>query len=120
LVFLFLGYRSFGTKTLTKQEAKSNLLWKRCPTGGWVGVELPEAAEGFAPLKNPPGSASDSVEHVQAALVAHARRLLAKAGVAVAEGVDVELAANRIIDETDIAGLPIADTVIDRPLVIGG
>jgi hypothetical protein len=48
LVFLFLGYRSFGTKTLTKQEAKSNLLWKRCPTGGWVGVELPEAAEGFA------------------------------------------------------------------------
>ena len=82
-------------------------------------VEI-EASEGFAPLKTPPGSASDAIEHVQAALVAHARRLLAKAGVAVAEGVDVELAANRIIDETDIAGLPIADTVIDRPLVIGG
>jgi hypothetical protein len=48
LVFLFLGYRSIGTKTLTKQEAKSNLLWKSRPTGGWVRVELPEAAKGFA------------------------------------------------------------------------
>ena len=82
-------------------------------------VEI-EAAEGFAPLKNPPGSASDAVEHVQAALMAHARRLLARAGVGVAEGVDVELAANRIIDETDIAGLSIAGTVIDRPIVVGG
>ncbi len=82
-------------------------------------VEI-EAAEGFAPLKNPPGSASDAVEHVQAALMAHARRLLARAGVAVAEGVDVELAANRIIDETDVAGLSIAGTVIDRPIVVGG
>jgi len=82
-------------------------------------VEI-EAAEGFAPLKNPPGSASDSVEHVQAALVAHARRLLAKAGVTLADGVDVELAADRIIDDTDIAGLVTADTVIDRPVVIGG
>lgn len=82
-------------------------------------VEI-EASEGFAPLKNPPGSASDAVEHVQAALVAHARRLLSKAGVTIADGVDVELAADRIIDETDIASLPIAETVIDRPLVIGG
>ena len=82
-------------------------------------VEI-EAAEGFAPLKNPPGSASDSVEHVQAALVAHARRLLAKAGVTLAEGVDVELAADRIIDDTDVAGLVTADRVIDRPVVIGG
>ena len=31
--------------------------------------------------------------------LAHARRLLAKAGVHVADGVDVELAADRIIDE---------------------
>jgi UDP-N-acetylglucosamine/UDP-N-acetylgalactosamine diphosphorylase len=82
-------------------------------------VEI-EAAEGFAPLKNPPGSASDSVEHVQAALVAHARRLLAKAGVTLADGVDVELAADRIIDDTDVTGLVTADTVIDRPIVIGG
>jgi len=81
-------------------------------------VEI-EASEGFAPLKNPPGSASDAVEHVQAALVAHARRLLDKAGVTLADGVDVELAANRIIDETDVVGLSVAGTVIDRPIVIG-
>ena len=82
-------------------------------------VEI-EASEGFAALKNPPGSASDAVEHVQAALVAHARRVLAKAGVTLADGVHVELAANRIIDETDIADLSIAGTVIERPIVIGG
>jgi len=82
-------------------------------------VEI-EASEGFAPLKNPVGSASDAAEHVHAAMVAHARRLLAKAGVRVADGVDVELAANRIIDETDIASLLSAGTVIDRPVVIGG
>jgi UDP-N-acetylglucosamine/UDP-N-acetylgalactosamine diphosphorylase len=82
-------------------------------------VEI-EAAEGFAPLKNPIGSASDAPEHVHAALVAHARRLLAKAGVQVAKGIDVELAADRIIDETDIAGLLSAGTVLDRPVVVGG
>jgi UDP-N-acetylglucosamine/UDP-N-acetylgalactosamine diphosphorylase len=82
-------------------------------------VEI-EAAEGFAPLKNPIGSASDAPEHVHAALVAHARRLLAKAGVQVAEGIDVELAADRIIDETDIAGLLSAGTVLERPVVVGG
>jgi UDP-N-acetylglucosamine/UDP-N-acetylgalactosamine diphosphorylase len=82
-------------------------------------VEI-EASEGFAPLKNPVGSASDAAEHVHAALVAHARRLLAKAGVQVAEGIDVELAADRIIDETDIAGLLSAGTVLERPVVVGG
>jgi UDP-N-acetylglucosamine/UDP-N-acetylgalactosamine diphosphorylase len=82
-------------------------------------VEI-EASEGFAPLKNPVGSASDAPEHVHAALVAHARRLLAKAGVQVAEGIDVELAADRIIDETDIAGLLSAGTVLERPVVVGG
>ncbi|MFM8804249.1 MAG: UTP--glucose-1-phosphate uridylyltransferase [Planctomycetia bacterium] len=82
-------------------------------------VEI-EASEGFAPLKNPAGSAGDAPEHVYAALVAHARRLLAKAGVRVADGIDVELAADRIIDETDVAGLLRAGTVLDRPTVIGG
>ena len=82
-------------------------------------VEI-EPSEGFSPLKNPVGSASDSLEHVHAALVAHARRLLAKAGVDVAEGVAVELAANRIIDETDIAGLLEPGTLLEFPLVVGG
>jgi len=82
-------------------------------------VEI-EASEGFAPLKNPVGSASDTVEHVHAAMLAHARRLLAKAGVYVAEGVDVELAADRIIDETDVQGLLDPGTLLDRPTVVGG
>jgi UDP-N-acetylglucosamine/UDP-N-acetylgalactosamine diphosphorylase len=82
-------------------------------------VEI-EASEGFAPLKNPIGAASDTAEHVHAALVAHARRVLAKAGVTVADGVDVELAANRIIDETDITGLLEAGTLLEKPVVVGG
>ena len=82
-------------------------------------VEI-EASEGFAPLKNPIGAASDTAEHVHAAMVAHARRLLAKAGVHVADGVDVELAADRIIDETEILGLLESGTLLDRPTVVGG
>ena len=90
------------------------------PLAERVCVVEVEASEGFAPLKNPAGSASDAPEHVHAALVAHARRLLARAGVDVADGIDVELAANRIIDETDIDGLLRAGTVLERPVVIGG
>jgi UDP-N-acetylglucosamine/UDP-N-acetylgalactosamine diphosphorylase len=81
-------------------------------------VEI-DPREGFAPLKNPPGSAADAPEHVHAALVAHARRLLERAGIAAADGVAVELAADRIIDEADIAiGLP-PGTVISGPTVVG-
>ena len=85
-----------------------------------------EPSEGFAPLKNPPGAAADAPEHVQAALVAHARRLLTKAGVDVADGIDVELAADRIIDETDIidvlaaSGVAVPGLRLDSPQVIGG
>jgi hypothetical protein len=52
-------------------------------------------------------------------VVAHARRLLARAGVAVADGIDVELAANRIIDETDVAGLLEPGTRLEQPHVVG-
>ena len=81
-------------------------------------VEI-DPAEGFAPLKNPPGADADAPEHVQAAIVAHARRLLARAGIDAADGVDIELAADRIIDETYVAGLLPAGTVLDRPVVVG-
>ena len=53
-------------------------------------VEI-EAAEGFAPLKNPPGAAADAPEHVQAALSAQSHRRCAEAGVAVADGIVIEL-----------------------------
>jgi len=81
-------------------------------------VEI-EARDGFAPLKNPPGSAADAAEHVEAAVVDHARRVLARAGVEVVEGVPVELAAHRIIDEHDVARSLPPGTVIDRPTVVG-
>jgi UDP-N-acetylglucosamine/UDP-N-acetylgalactosamine diphosphorylase len=80
-------------------------------------VEI-EAEEGFAPLKNPPGAAGDSPEHVHAAVVAHARRLLGNAGVAVADGVDVELDSASILDERDIGDAIRPGTRIDRPTVV--
>jgi len=82
-------------------------------------VEI-EARDGFAPLKNPPGSAADAAEHVEAAIVDHARRVLARAGVSVVEGVPVELAAHDILDEHDVARSVPPGTVIDRPTVVGG
>lgn len=81
-------------------------------------VEI-DPAEGFAPLKNPPGAAADSLAHVQAALDAHARRVLHRAGVAVAEGVEVELAP-WILDEADLAAVIPPGSRIERPTVIGG
>ncbi len=90
------------------------------PLAKRVCVVEVEAADGFAPLKNPAGSAADAPEHVRAALVAQARRMLARAGVTVVDGVDVELAADRILDEADIlACLPRQAGPIDRPTVIG-
>jgi UDP-N-acetylglucosamine/UDP-N-acetylgalactosamine diphosphorylase len=81
-------------------------------------VEI-DAAEGFAPLKNAAGAAGDTAAHVQAALVARARRLLARAGIDAPADVPVELAADRIIDEVDLRGLLPPGTTIDRPLVVG-
>lgn len=81
-------------------------------------VEI-DAAEGFAPLKNADGAASDTAAHVAAALVAHARRLLDRAGVRVAEGIDVELDAASIIDEDDLSDAVPRGTRIDSPRVIG-
>jgi hypothetical protein len=55
---------------------------------------------------------------VHAALVGHARSLLAKAGVSVADGIDVELESGTILDETDIAVAIPPGTRIDRPQLI--
>jgi hypothetical protein len=80
-------------------------------------VEI-DPAEGFAPLKNPPGAAADTLAHVQAALDAHARRLLNRAGMTVADGVGVELAP-WILDEADLAAVLPSGTRIARPTVVG-
>jgi UDP-N-acetylglucosamine/UDP-N-acetylgalactosamine diphosphorylase len=80
-------------------------------------VEI-DPADGFAPLKNPSGAAADTLAHVQAALDAHARRLLHRAGVVVADGVRVELAP-WILDENDLATVIPPGTRIAQPTVIG-
>ena len=80
-------------------------------------VEI-DPAEGFAPLKNPPGAAADTLAHVQAALDAHARRILHRAGVVVADGVGVELAP-WILDEADLNAVIPPGSRIERPTVIG-
>jgi len=80
-------------------------------------VEI-DPAEGFAPLKNPSGAPGDSPEHVRAAQLAHARAVLARAGVQVADGIDVELDAATVLDADDVP-LPVG-TRIDRPTVVRG
>jgi UDP-N-acetylglucosamine/UDP-N-acetylgalactosamine diphosphorylase len=77
-----------------------------------------DPAEGFAPLKNPSGSEADSPEHVRRAMVTQARRLLERVGVAVAEGIDVELAPS-VIDEFDLRHIA-SGSRIERPCVVGG
>ena len=82
-------------------------------------VEI-DARDGFAPLKNPPGSERDAPEHVHAALVDRARRLLARAGVTVAAGIDVEIDTATVFDETDVAAVLPRGSHIDTPRVVRG
>ncbi|NCA11514.1 UDPGP type 1 family protein, partial [bacterium] len=109
--------------TLVRPAAPNAIKFERfifdlMPLADRVTVVEIEARDGFAPLKNPTGAAADSPEHVHAALVDHARRVLAEAGVTVAEGVDVELDAATILDATDIAAVLPRGTHITAPRVI--
>ena len=109
--------------TLIRPAAPNAIKFERfifdlMPLADRVTVVEIEARDGFAPLKNPTGSAADAPEHVHAALVDHARRLLAEAGVTVADGIDVELDAATILDATDIAAVLPRGTHIDTPRVI--
>jgi UDP-N-acetylglucosamine/UDP-N-acetylgalactosamine diphosphorylase len=94
-------------------------LFDLMPLARTVTLVEVDPATGFAPLKNAPGAAADTADHVAAAMVAHARRLLDRAGVRVAEGVPIELAANQIIDADDIATFLPPGSVIERPRIIG-
>lgn len=77
-----------------------------------------DPAEGFAPLKNPPGAVADTLAHVQGALDAHARRLLRRGGVAVSDGVTIELAP-WILDESDLATFLPPGSRIEAPTIVG-
>jgi UDP-N-acetylglucosamine/UDP-N-acetylgalactosamine diphosphorylase len=84
---------------------------------GVVLVEI-DPADGFAPLKNPPGAAADTLAHVHAAMDAFARRLLGRAGVTVAEGVTVEVAP-WVLDAADVAAVCPPGTHLAAPTVVG-
>lgn len=92
------------------------------PLAERVTVAEVAAAEGFAPLKNPSGAASDSPETVRRAMVDYARRHLAAAGITVAAGIDVELDAATILDDDDLCQLAAAGSLpgnrIDHPSVV--
>ncbi len=75
-----------------------------------------ERAEQFAPIKNATGD--DSPDSCRAALNARAHNWLAKAGVAVSDGLTIELSPRSFVDAEDIAanrakfeGLPADGTV---------
>ncbi len=55
-----------------------------------IVVEI-DRRQGFAPLKNAPGAAEDTPEHVRSQMVAEHRRWLAAAGATVSDGVQVEI-----------------------------
>lgn len=89
------------------------------PLASRVVVHEVDPREGFAPLKNPPGAASDGPGQVREAILAHGRRLLTRAGVRVADGVDVEIDPSRVIDEADIPPLLPSGSTLTRSAVIG-
>ncbi len=107
------------TPTTPNAYKFERFLFDLMPLARTVTLVEVDPAEGFAPLKNAPGAAGDTAEHVRAAIVAHARRMLERAGVTVADRISVELAADRIVDTTDIAAsLPPGNTITE-PQVIG-
>ena len=92
------------------------------PLAERVTVAEVAVAEGFAPLKNPSGAASDSPEAVHQAMVAYARRHLTAAGITVADRVDVELDTGSILDDDDLRQLATSGSLpgnrIDHPQVV--
>ena len=112
-----------ATGTLIKPKAPNAIKFERfifdlMPLADTVCVVEIAAEEGFAPLKNPVGSAADAPEHVRAALLRRAHHLLSRAGVSVREGVEVELDPASILDEQDIAAVLPHGSVIDSPQVV--
>ena len=92
------------------------------PLADSVTVVEVDPAEGFAPLKNPPGAAKDSPEIVRQALNAYAIRHLERVGIMVTPGIDVELDAASIFDDEDLhliakSGI-FPKNHIDGPLII--
>jgi UDP-N-acetylglucosamine/UDP-N-acetylgalactosamine diphosphorylase len=73
------------------------------------------AAEAFAPVKNAPGSKTDSPGTARAAMIARHTAWLEKAGVKVVAETPVEISPLWALDETDVAARITPGTVVDRP-----
>jgi UDP-N-acetylglucosamine/UDP-N-acetylgalactosamine diphosphorylase len=70
--------------------------------------------EGFGPLKNASGAATDTPEMVRSMMIAQHRRWLEAAGATVAEGVPVEISPLFALDEEELARKLPKGTRVDR------
>ncbi len=80
--------------------------------GRWLAVESKREDE-FAPLKNATGP--DSLETVQAAMTAQARRWLRAAGATVADDVPVEISPLFALDATELKAKLSPGTAVNEP-----
>jgi UDP-N-acetylglucosamine/UDP-N-acetylgalactosamine diphosphorylase len=78
-----------------------------------IVVEI-DPKEGFGPLKNAPGSATDTPEMVRSMMIAQHRRWLEAAGAKVAANVPVEIGPHFALDEEELAHKVPHGTHIDR------
>lgn len=79
-----------------------------------LAVEV-DPADAFAPVKNAPGSPTETVATAQAAMMARDRRLLTQAGVVVDDDVTVEVNPCWAIDAEEVAHKTEPGTRIDKP-----
>jgi len=79
-----------------------------------IVVEV-DPAEGFAPLKNASGHRQDTPESVKAQMAALHRSWLRRAGVEVADGVDVEISPLWALDADELAGKTRPGTRVSEP-----
>jgi UDP-N-acetylglucosamine/UDP-N-acetylgalactosamine diphosphorylase len=73
------------------------------------------SAEAFAPVKNAPGSKTDSPDTARAAMIAQHTGWLRAAGANIVEGTPVEVSPLWALDEADAAARVTPDMVVDRP-----
>ncbi len=79
-----------------------------------VVVEI-DPQDGFAPLKNAPGAASDTPEMVQSMMIAQHARWLKQAGAEVAKGIAVEICPLFALDTDELAQKIPSGTRVTKP-----
>jgi UDP-N-acetylglucosamine/UDP-N-acetylgalactosamine diphosphorylase len=79
-----------------------------------IVIEI-DPRDGFGPLKNAPGAASDTPEMVQGMMIAQHTRWLKQAGVEVSEGVPVEICPLFALDAEELAQKIPPGTRVTKP-----